>query len=726
MTRTRLPHLLAAWAILGLLPFVLVAPLLAAENATVTTAAALQPPVAKKEPHVTKIHGDTLVDDYYWLRNKGTPDVESYLNAELAYAKAFMKPTEALQQKLYDEMLSRIQQTDVDVPYLNRGYYYYTRTEEGKQYPIFCRKKGSLEAPEEVILDVNQLAEGKPFMGVGGRTVSPDGNLLAYSTDETGFRQFTLHVKDLRTGQLGPEAVPRVTSFDWAEDGKTLLYSVEHPQTKRSYQVFRHALGEPKDDLLYEEKDERFDVYLGKTRDRQFFLIQSQSHTTSEVRYLPADRPTAEMKVIAPREQDHEYDVDHRPGEFWIRTNDKGRNFRLVVADEKDPSRANWREVVPHREDVMLEGVDLFKDFYVVLEREGGILYLRITEPASGKSHRIEFPEPAYLAVPNANPEFETKTYRFSYQSPITPPSIYEYDPLSRQRKLLKQVQVLGGYDPSRYRVELTQATAPDGVKVPMWLLSRKDVKPDGTHPALLYGYGSYGAPMSATFNGNIFSLVDRGVVWAMAYIRGGGELGKKWHDAGRMMNKRNTFTDFIAAAEHLIDMKYTSRERLAIQGGSAGGLLMGAVTNMRPDLFHVVVAQVPFVDVINTMLDESLPLTVPEFEEWGNPKIEAEYRYIKTYSPYDNVEAKAYPTMLVRSSYNDSQVMYWEPAKYVAKLRALKTDSNPLVFNINMEPAGHGGRSGRYNRLHETALEYAFLLWQLGVEKVSASGAAP
>jgi oligopeptidase B len=390
-----------------------------------------------------------------------------------------------------------------------------------------------------------------------------------------------------------------------------------------------------------------------------------------------------------------------------------------VVVDEKDPSRANWREVVPHRENVMLEGVDLFKDFYVVYEHEGGLLQLNVTELPSGKSHRIEFPEPAYLAVPNANREFDTKTYRFSYQSPITPQSIFDYDPFSRQRKLLKQVAVLGGYDPSRYRVELTQATASDGVKVPMWLLARKDVKADGTNPALLYAYGSYGAPMSATFNGNLFSLVDRGVVFAMAYIRGGGELGKKWHDDGRMMKKRNTFTDFIAAAEHLIATKYTSKERLAIVGGSAGGLLMGAVTNMRPDLFHAVIAQVPFVDVINTMLDESLPLTVPEFEEWGNPKIEAEYRYMKSYSPYDNIEAKAYPTILVRSSYNDSQVMYWEPAKYVAKLRALKTDSNPLLFHINMEPAGHGGRSGRYNRLRETALEYAFLLWQLGVEKV-------
>jgi oligopeptidase B len=709
MVRTRATLVFAfLWAVLGF--------------TSMLPAASLQPPVvpvAKKDPHATQIHGETLVDDYYWLRNKGTPEVEAHLKAELAYAEAFTKPTEALQQKLYDEMLARVQQTDVDVPFLDRGYFYYTRTQEGKQYPIHCRKKGSLEAPEEVILDVNQLAEGKPFMAVGRRTVSPDGNLLAYHTDESGFRQFTLYVKDLRTGQLGPEAIPRVTSFEWAEDGKTLIYGVEHPQTKRSYQVFRHVLGEAKDDLLYEEKDERFEVFVNKSRDRQVLFIQSGSLTTSEVRYLPAGRPAAELKLIAAREQDHQYDVDHRPGEFWIRTNDKGRNFRLVVADEKDPSHAKWREVVPHREDVMLEGADLFQSFHVVFERESGVLHLRVTELPSGRSHRIEFPEPAYIAFPGANREFDAKLYRISYQSPIVPQSAYDYDPVRRERKLLKQMAVLGGYDPSRYRVELTKATAPDGAQVPMWLLYRKDLERNGKNPVLLSAYGSYGASMVASFNANIFSLIDRGVIFSMAYIRGGGELGKKWHDDGRMMKKKNTFTDFIAAAEHLIAAKYTGKDRLAIVGGSAGGLLMGAVTNMRPDLFKVVVSQVPFVDVINTMLDESLPLTVGEFEEWGNPKIEAEYRYMKSYSPYDNLESKAYPTLLVKSSYNDSQVMYWEPAKYVAKLRALKTDANPLVFHINMDPAGHGGKSGRYNRLRETAFDYAFLLWQLGVEKV-------
>jgi oligopeptidase B len=677
-------------------------------------------PVAAKQPHQTVIHGETLVDDYFWLRNKGTPEVESYLKAELAYADALMKPTEALQQKLYDEMLSRIQQTDTQVPARERGYFYYSRTEEGKQYPIHARKKGSLDAPEEVILDVNALAAGKKFMSVGDMMVSPDGGLLAYTADETGFRQYTLHVKDLRTGGLGPEGVERVTSVEWTEDGKTLLYAVEHPQTKRSYQVFRHTVGTSGPDrLAYEEKDERFDVGVGKSRDRKYLFVEAGSHTTSEIRYLPADTGTAAMKVIAERVPDQEYDVDHRDGTFWIRTNDTGRNFRLVTAPDQDPSRRNWTEVVAHRDDVMLSGLQVFRDFYVLMEREGGWPQVRVTDFRTGQSHRISFPEPAYQVSPTNNREFDTPVLRFSYQSPITSPSFYDYDPATRERKLLKQMPVLGGYDPSRYRVEITKATAPDGAQVPMWLLYRKDLQRNGANPALLYAYGSYGASMSAGFSSNLFSLVDRGVVYALAYIRGGGELGKKWHDQGRMMNKRNTFTDFIAAAEHLIAQKYTSKDRLAIEGGSAGGLLMGAVTNMRPDLFKVVIALVPFVDVMNTMLDASLPLTVGEFEEWGNPKNEAEYRYMKSYSPYDNVSARVYPTMLVKSSYNDSQVMYWEPAKYVAKLRALKTDRNPLVFHINMDPAGHGGKSGRYDRLREAAYDYAFLLWQLGVEKI-------
>ncbi len=678
------------------------------------------PPVAAKHPKTTTFHGEALVDDYHWLRNKGTPEVESYLNAELAYARAFMEPTKALQQKLYDEMLSRIQQTDTNVPYRERGFYYYSRTEEGKQYAIYCRKQGSLDAPERVILDVNKLAEGKPFMSVSDMAPSPDGGRLAYSTDATGFRQYTLRVRDLSTGQDGAEAVERVTSVEWAEDGATLFYSVEHPQTKRSYQVFRHRLGQAKGELVYEEPDERFNVYVDKTRDRKLLLVVSASQTASETRYLPADQPAAAPKLVLPREKDREYYVDHRDGSFWILTNDKGRNFRLVTAPVSDPRRESWKEVLPHRADVMLEGQSHFKDFYVLFEREGGLPQLRVTDVRSGESHRIAFPERAYVAFGSTNREYDARRFRFSYQSPVTSSSIFAYDPATKERTLLKQVPVLGGFDPSRYRVELEQATAADGVKVPVWLLMRKDVQKDGRNPALLNGYGSYGASMSASFSSNIFSLVDRGVVYAVAYVRGGGELGKAWHDQGRMLNKRNTFTDFIAAAELLVSSGYAAKDRLAIMGGSAGGLLMGAVTNMRPELFKVVVSYVPFVDVLNTMSDATLPLTVSEFEEWGDPKLADQYRYMRTYSPYDNLTARSYPTMLVKSSYNDSQVMYWEPAKYVAKLRALKTDQNPLVFHINMDPAGHGGKSGRYDRLREAAFDYSFVLWQLGVEAVA------
>ena len=690
----------------------------AAGRAADPPAAPLGPPVARKEPHKTLIHGDTLIDDYYWMRNKGTPEVETHLKAELAYADAFMKPTAALQQKLYDEMLGRIQQTDVNVPARERGYFYYSRTEEGKQYPIYARRKGSLEAPEEVTLDVNALAEGKKFMSVGDMSVSPDGNLLAYTVDDTGFRQYRLQVKDLRTGKLGPDTAERVTSVEWTEDGQTLFYSVEDAQTKRSYQVYKHALGAAKDELVYEEKDERFGASVWKSLDDKYLFLDSSSHTTTEIRYKPADSAAGTWKVIAERIPDQQYDVDHRDGTFWIRTNDKGRNYRLVTAPVSDPSRANWKEVVPHRDDVMLSGLLLFKDFYVLTEREGGWPQIQITDFRSGQSHRVSFPEPAYQVNLSNNREFGAKVVRLAYQSPITSSSVYDYDPATRERKLLKQVTVLGGFDPSRYKVEVTKAKAPDGVDVPVWLVYRKDLKLDGSNPALLYAYGSYGSSSQAGFSSNLFSLVDRGVVYALAYIRGGGELGKKWHDQGRMLNKKNTFTDFIAAAEHLVAQKYTSKDRLAIMGGSAGGLLMGAVTNMRPDLFKVVLSYVPFVDVITTMLDDSLPLTVGEFEEWGNPKKEAEYRYMKTYSPYDNLAAKAYPIMMVKSSYNDSQVMYWEPAKYVAKLRALKTDANPLIFKINMDPAGHGGKSGRYDRLRDNAYDYAFLLWQLGVEK--------
>ncbi len=487
----------------------------ATAHAASAAAPALAPPVAKRDPQTTVLHGETWVDEYRWLRNKGTPEVEEYLRAELAYADAYMEPTKALQQKIYDEMLSRIQQTDTNVPYLDRGYHYYSRTEEGKQYPIYARRKGALEAPEEVILDVNKLAEGKKFMSAGSLSVSPDGRLLAYRTDETGFRQFRLQVKDLTTGQLRPETAERVTSLVWAEDGKTLLYAVEHPGTKRSYQAYRWTLGSPQPQLFYEEADERFSVYVGKSRDRRHLFLSAGSLTTSEIRFTRSTDPAGEWTLIAPRVQDHEYDVESHGDTLWIRTNDKGRNFRLVTAPVASPGRESWREVVPHRDEVMLTDHSMFKDFYVRLERESGFPRLVVTELANGKSHVVEVPEPASYIGPSQNAEFDTRLYRFHYESPTTSASTFDYDPFTRQRQLRKQVAVLGGYDPARYRVEVTHATAKDGTRVPMWVLSRKDVERDGRNPALLRAYGSYGSASSPFFDSRVFSLVDRGVVYA-------------------------------------------------------------------------------------------------------------------------------------------------------------------------------------------------------------------
>jgi oligopeptidase B len=677
----------------------------------------IEPPVAKRNPHTETWHGQQLVDDYFWMRKKGTPEVESYLAAENAYTDRMMKPTEALQQKLYEEMLARIKQTDLSVPYRKRGYFYYSRTEEGKQYPIQCRKKGSLDAPEEVLLDLNELAKTQKFVGLGAMVVSDDGNLLAYSIDATGFRDYALHIKDLRSGAVLPEHMEKVKSVAWAKDGKTLFY-VTDDAAKRAFRLWRHTLGaDPAHDtLVYEEKDEMFTVRVDRTRSDAFLLLNLESHTQSEVRYLAADRPEGEFQTIAARRKEHQYDVEHRGDLFYIHTNDRGRSYRIVTAPVANPQE--WTELVPHRDDVMIAGLDVFQDFYVLDERRDGLPRLRVVEFASGASNDIPAREPAYWMGPGANAEFSQTAYRYGYQSFLTPDSVFDYDVTSRKSKLLKQQEVLGGYDPLRYEVERIFATAADGTRVPISLVHKKGFVRNGRAPLFLNGYGSYGYSSDIYFNSAALSLLDRGVTIAIAHIRGGGEFGKKWHDHGRMMQKRNTFTDFIAAAEHLVREKYTSSDRLAISGGSAGGLLMGAVTNMRPDLFKVVVAFVPFVDVINTMLDESLPLTVAEFEEWGNPKIKDQFDYMLSYSPYDNVAKKAYPVLLVKSAYNDSQVMYWEPTKWVAKLRASKTDHNLLLLKMDMDPAGHGGKSGRYERLHETAFYYAFMLWQLGISE--------
>ena len=698
---------------------------LAAVLAALATAPALasndlpdvsKPPVAKKVTHVQTIHDNQLPDDYYWLRDRKNPEVKTYLENENAYADAYMKDTTAFQETLYKELLGRIKETDLSVPYRDRGFFYYSRTEQGKQYPIYCRKKGSLDAPEQVLLDLNEMAKGERFMAVGDSEVADDGNLLAYTTDNTGFREYKLHIRDISTGKDYPETVEKVSSIAWAADNKTLFYGVDDA-AKRPYRIYRHALGtDPKTDVLvHEEKDEMFTVGVDRSRSHKVIFMASRSHTAGEWRYLPADKPAAAWTIIAPREKDHEYAVDHRGDLFYIRTNKGCRNFRVVTAPVSSPAAGSWKEFLPCRPAVMVSGLEVFSGHAAVLEREDGLPRIRVVDLATGAQHRVEFPEAVYAVGPQANAEFDTKLFRFSYQSFTTPPSVYDYDMATKDRKLLKRTEVLGGYEPDRYQSERRYATASDGTKIPISLVYRKGFVADGKAPLWLNGYGSYGIPSFATFNSNRVSLLDRGFVFAIAHIRGGGELGKPWHDQGRMMSKRNTFTDFIACAEQLIADQYTSKDRLVIEGGSAGGLLMGAVTNMRPDLFKIVVSRVPFVDVINTMLDETLPLTVGEFEEWGNPKKKDEYEYIKTYSPYDNLAAKAYPTILVKTSFDDSQVMYWEPAKYVAKLRTLKTDSNPLIFKINMA-GGHGGSSGRYDRLKELAFDYAFVFKQLGI----------
>lgn len=679
------------------------------------TSSMLQPPVTEKKPKTTDINGDHLVDNYFWLREKTNPAVIAHLEAENAYTAAAMKPTEALQEKLYNEILSHIKQTDVNVPYKQGGYYYFSKTKEGLQYPMFYRKKGSLDAAEELILDQNELAKGQKFMSLGTLSPSDDGNLLAYSTDNTGYRQYTLQVKDLRTGQLQPEKIERVDSVAWANDNKTLFYVTEDATTKRNDKMFRHVLGTDKYELLYDEKDELFDIGVGKSLDKAVIFMGAYSKTSNEFRYIPAVDPNAAWKIILPRQADHEYDVDHRGDLFYIRTNKGATNFRVVTAPVSDPAEKNWKEFVAHRPAVKVDSIDLFANHAVLSEWENGLQEIEIVDFKTNKRHRIAFPEPVYSAGLSSNREFNTTVLRYNYQSLSTPSSVFDYDMNSRKATLLKQTEVPGGFDKNNYKAERVFATAADGTKIPMSVVYRTNVKRDGSAPALLYGYGSYGISIPPSFSASRLALLDRGVVFVIAHIRGGGELGEPWRDAGRMMNKINTFTDFIACAEHLVNNKYTSKDRLVIQGGSAGGMLMGAVVNMRPDLFKAAVAQVPFVDVLNTMLDASLPLTTSEYIEWGNPNEKPAYDYMKKYSPYDNIHKADYPAMLVKVSLNDSQVPYWEGSKFVAKLRDYKTDHNPLLLKVNMG-AGHGGASGRYDAIHETAFDFSFMLWQMGI----------
>jgi oligopeptidase B len=742
-------------------------------SASVASNPPVQPPIARRGPTSTTLHGVTLHDDFHWMRDKSSPELLAYLEAENAYTAAVMAPTAELQTRLYDEMLSHIQETDESVPYRLGDWFYSTRTVEGSQYPIHCRRAAASpdlnsafdpSQPEQVILDVNALAEGKPFMDVGAMAISPDGNLLAYTTDSTGFRQYTLHIRALRTLADLPDTAERVGSLAWAADSRTLFYSTEDETTKRQDRILRHTLGEPveQDTQIFHEEDERFNLGVSRTRDGLYLMIDSSSHTTNEFRFLSADEPQADLRLIAPRVDEQEYYPDHRDGLFYIRSNDAGKNFRVVTAPAATPGRDHWQELVPLDPDFPLEDFDLFQSFAVATRRKLGLPTLEVLRftndslssrtlsecseskgegsasaaPSFESPVEIAFPEPTYSAAAHVNRIFSTDVFRYSYQSLVSPPSVYEYNiaradsalPIG-QSKLLKQQQVPGGFNPAHYASERLWITASDGTLVPISIVYRRDrFRRIATNPLYVYGYGSYGYPLPVGFSPTRLSLLDRGVVMAYAHIRGGGELGDAWHDAGKMSLKSNTFTDFIAAAEQLVMRGYANANKVAIEGGSAGGLLMGAVVNLaaasgKPNLFRVVLSHVPFVDVMNTMLDASLPLTVAEYEEWGNPNEPEAFATMLSYSPYENLnvfkstegQPTPIPAMLVKTSLNDSQVMFWEPVKYVAKLRTLKTDATPLLLHINMD-AGHGGASGRYDYLKETAFDYAFLLTQLGV----------
>ena len=681
----------------------------------VAAAEAPKPPVAKKVPKSSTIHGDTRVDDYGWIREKRDPVVIDYLTAENAYADAMMASTAPLQKELYDQILGHIKQTDSNVPYREHGWLWYSRTESGKQYPIYARKKEAA-ASEEVVIDLNKLAEGQKFMSLGSYQPSDDGSLLAYSTDNTGYRQYTLHVRDLRTGSDVENVAEKVGSVVWGADNKTIFYSVENP-AKRQWRVYRHTLGGKDDPLVYEEKDDLYDVGVDRTLSGDWIFIHSDSKTTTEERVIPANDPAAAPRLLLARKEGHKYYGDQRGDRFYFLTNDAGINYRVVSAPISDPDQKNWTEVIAYRKPVRIENILLFANHLVAQEREGGLSQIEIVDLRTAKSHRVSFPEPAYAVFGAANHEFDTHVFRYAYQSFVTPSSTYDYDMDAKTSTLLKQVEV-PGYDKSQYTSERIWATASDGTKIPVSIVYKKSVDPhSGGNPLWLTAYGSYGSSSNATFSSARLTLLDRGVVYALAHIRGGGDMGKEWHESGRMMTKKNTFTDFIASAEHLVKEKYTTPSKLIISGGSAGGLLMGAVTNMRPDLFKAVVAYVPFVDVINTMLDPTLPLTTQEYIEWGNPNEKPAYVYMKSYDPYSNVGKKAYPNMLVRTSLNDSQVGYWEGVKWVAKLRANTTSAKPILLKVNMG-AGHAGASGRYDALKDTAFDYAWMLGQWGLAK--------
>ena len=685
---------------------------------TAATAQDLRPPVATPKPKIDTLHGEIRTDNYFWLREKTNPDVISYLNAENAYTDAKMRHTETLQKKLYDEMLSRIKETDVSVPYRENGYYYSTRTEKGKSYAIRVRRKGSLNAPEEVFLDDNALAAGKKFSSVGDWALTPSGNRLAYLHDTTALRVYTLYVKDLTTGKLLADSISRVVpSVVWAND--TVLFYQTADSARRGDAVWRHVVGTPQssDVEVFHENDVLDNVGVGRTKDNKYIVIPDDGFTSSEWRVIPTSNPFAAPIVLAARRPNVEYQVDHIDGAFLMTTNDGAQNFKVMRLADDQIGKGQWTDYIPTSDSVFIEYLDPYKDHLVVVQRSGGLRRLRVMDLKTRRApFYITFPEAAYAVYPTDNVEFDSDTLRFSYQSMVTPPTTYDYSMSTRQRVVKKKLDV-PGFDPSKYQVKRFMVRARDGAMVPVSLIVGRTWKQDGTHPLLEYAYGSYGATTEAGFSSSVLSLVDRGFGYAIAHIRGGQEMGRAWYDQGKMMNKKNTFNDFIDVGQYLVDNKYTSKEKLIANGGSAGGLLMGAVANMRPDLYRAIVADVPFVDVINTMMDASIPLTAQEWQQWGDPHDSTQYAYMRSYSPYDNVAHKNYPWMLVTTSLNDSQVGYWEPAKWVAKLRAMKTDNNPLYLKINMA-GGHGGSSGRYDVLRERAFRYAFMLDAVGISE--------
>ncbi|MFC2106932.1 S9 family peptidase [Bacteroidota bacterium] len=673
----------------------------------------MKAPDAKKISKELSIHGDTRIDEYYWMKDRENPEVLEYLKAENEYTKELLKETEELQKTIYDEIVGRIKQTDMSVPYFLSGYYYYSRYEEGFEYPIYCRKMGSLENKEEIMLNVNEMAKGYDFYNVTGLNVSPDNNLISYGVDTISRRLYTIHIKNLSTGEIFTDAIPNtIGRAAWAKDNKTLFYANKDIETLRPGKIYRHIIGEDvkSDKLIFTEDDVTFNTYVFNSKSDDFIFIGSFSTLTTEYRFLDAKDPMGEFKLVQARKRDLEYSVSHFKNKFYIKTNYNAKNFRLMETKISSPGIEHWKEVIPHRDNVLLEDVEIFKNFLVLNERKDGLANIRVIGWENKEDYYIRFEDPTYAAYISTNPDFNTDILRYSYTSLVIPSSVYDYNMISKEKSLMKQQEVVGGYNSADYRSERVYATAPDGTKVPISMVYKTGTEMNGTNPLLLVGYGSYGSSYDPGFRSSRLSLIDRGFIYAIAHIRGGEDMGRQWYEDGKLLKKKNTFTDFIACGEYLIQEKYTNNDKLFALGGSAGGLLIGAVINMKPEIFKGAIAAVPFVDVITTMLDESIPLTTGEYDEWGDPNNKKYYDYMLSYSPYDNVVKQDYPALLVTTGWHDSQVQYWEPAKWVAKMRDYKTDNNELLLWTNLE-YGHGGASGRFKRYEETAMEYAFLI---------------